>query len=74
MGRISQILCIPIFPTASLESRDREAYRDVYARIQILTRVKEISLISQSILNRFPCNFTHIFSQACGDYPEVLAG
>ena len=36
----------------------------------VTTSVERFSLISQSILNRFTCNFAHTIRSRCGDCPE----
>ena len=36
----------------------------------VTTLVERFSLISQSILNRFTCNFAHTIRSRCGDCPE----
>ena len=41
--------------------------------LQVVTTLAErFSLISQSILNRFTCNFAHTIRSHCGDCPENL--
>ena len=38
----------------------------------VTTAAERFSLISQSILNRFTCNFAHTIRSHCGDCPENL--
>ena len=38
----------------------------------VTTPAERFSLISQSILNRFTCNFAHTIRSHCGDCPENL--
>ena len=38
----------------------------------VTTSAERFSLISQSILNRFTCNFAHTIRSHCGDCPEIL--
>ena len=38
----------------------------------VTTSAERFSLISQSILNRFTCNFAHTIRSHCGDCPENL--
>ena len=38
----------------------------------VTTSAERFSLISQSILNRFTCNFAHTIRSHCGDWPEKL--
>ena len=38
----------------------------------VTTTAERFSLISQSILNRFTCNFAHTIRSYCGDCPENL--